>query len=315
MGSKGANKDFDYNLTKTLDAVISAGNAAKAAKKLGITPAAVSLALRRLQSYYQEELFIRGKDGLLPTAKAIEIHQNFRQVMELINSTFIPEHKGSRDARLTILGGDIVEAYYLSQLYAGDIFERVLLNHYSSRNLSREMMTELLLTAECDVLIGTEPLNVPGIDNQLIDSFKSFVCIFASNHILSTLPHLSLHHFYSSRHAMYQPGMHSPMIINDKGLFKDDLYYKGSRIIGYRSDSLNGLMSMIERTSLIALMPLKLALFYKNQRKYDIKFVQPPPELTFKSIQIYASWNRNSKNISVINEIVSMLHTLSSFRR
>ena len=72
MGSKGANKDFDYNLIKTLDAVISAGNAAKAAKKTWITPSAVSLA-RRLQGYYQEELFVRGKDGLLPTAKAIEI--------------------------------------------------------------------------------------------------------------------------------------------------------------------------------------------------------------------------------------------------
>jgi hypothetical protein len=40
--------------------------------------------------YYQEELFVRGKDGLLPTAKAIEIYQNFRQVMELVESTFIP---------------------------------------------------------------------------------------------------------------------------------------------------------------------------------------------------------------------------------
>ncbi|QGN36494.1 LysR family transcriptional regulator [Klebsiella oxytoca] len=315
MGSKGANKDFDYNLIKTLDAVVSAGNAAKAARKLGITPAAVSLALRRLQGYYQEELFIRGRDGLLPTARAIEIHQNFRQVMELINSTFVAENKANDDARMTILGGDIVEAYYLSQLYSGDIFDRVLLNHYSSRNLTREMMAELLLTAECDVLISSEPLNMPGIDNQLIDSFKSFVCIFASNHILSTLPDISLHHFYSSRHAMYQPGMYSPMIINERGLFKDELYYKGSRIIGYRSDSLNGIMSMIERTSLIALMPLKLALFYKNQRKYDVKFVQPPPELTFKSIQVYASWDRNSKNLPVINEVVSLLHTLSSFRR
>ncbi|EAM6266155.1 LysR family transcriptional regulator, partial [Salmonella enterica] len=82
-----------------------------------------------------------------------------------------------------------------------------------------------------------------------------------------------------------------------------------------RSDSLNGLMSMIERTSLIALMPLKLALFYKNHRKYDIKFIQPPPELALKSVQVYASWNKNSRNISTINEMVSMLQTLSSFRR
>ncbi|EAQ4449390.1 LysR family transcriptional regulator, partial [Salmonella enterica] len=28
-----------------------------------------------------------------------------------------------------------------------------------------------------------------------------------------------------------------------------------------------------------------------------------------------ASWNKNSRNISTINEMVSMLQTLSSFRR
>lgn len=71
-----------------------------------------------------------------------------------------------------------------------------------------------------------------------------------------------------------------------------------------------------DRTNLmIALMPLKLALFYKNHRKYDIKFIQPPPELALKSVQVYASWNKNSRNISTINEMVSMLQTLSSFRR
>lgn len=32
MGSKGANKSFDYNLIKILDAVILSGNAAMAAK-------------------------------------------------------------------------------------------------------------------------------------------------------------------------------------------------------------------------------------------------------------------------------------------
>lgn len=315
MGSKGANKDFDYNLIKILDAIISAGNAVKAAKKLGITPAAVSLALKRLQNHYQEDLFVRGKEGLLPTAKAIEIHQNFRQAMELVDDTFQVNSGKSEDAHITILGGDVVESYYLSQLYGEGVFERILVSHFSSRNIDREWMIEKLFTAECDLLIGIDPIVVPGVDNQIIDSFKSFVCICSSNHMLSQLSQLSLHHFYSSRHALYQSGVNSSTIINDSGLFKDDPYYKGNRIIGYRSDSINGLISMVERTSLISLMPLKMALFYKNQRKHDIKFIQPPPELTFRPVQVYASWRKNSKNISAINEIVSMLHTLSSFRR
>ncbi|RJP94044.1 LysR family transcriptional regulator, partial [Salmonella enterica subsp. enterica serovar Schwarzengrund] len=45
------------------------------------------------------------------------------------------------------------------------------------------------------------------------------------------------------------------------------------------------------------------------------KFIQPPHELALKSGQVYASWNKNSSNISTINEMVSMLQTLSSFRR
>lgn len=110
--------------------------------------------------------------------------------------------------------------------------------------------------------------------------------------------------------------MGASVIYHDSELFKDDLYYTGRRIVGYRSDSLNGLMSMIERTSLIALMPFEISAFFiKNHRKYDIKFIQPPPELALKSVQVYASWNKNSRNISTINEMVSMLQTLSSFRR
>ncbi|MCD3091816.1 LysR family transcriptional regulator, partial [Salmonella enterica subsp. enterica serovar Enteritidis] len=37
--------------------------------------------------------------------------------------------------------------------------------------------------------------------------------------------------------------------------------------------------------------------------------------LALKSVQVYAYLNKNSRNISTINEMVSMLQTLSSFRR
>ncbi len=60
------------------------------------------------------------------------------------------------------------------------------------------------------------------------------------------------------------------------------LYYTGRRIVGYRSDSLNGLMSMIERTSLIALMPLKLALFIKIIVNMTLNLFSSP-ELALKS--------------------------------
>lgn len=48
--------------------------------------------------------------------------------------------------------------------------------------MSREHISELLFTAQGDLLISAEPLLESGIENQIIDSFKSFVCICSSKH-------------------------------------------------------------------------------------------------------------------------------------
>ncbi|WP_312951724.1 LysR family transcriptional regulator [Superficieibacter sp.] len=315
MGGKSANKNFDYNLIKVLDAVISAGSASKASKRLSVTPAAVSLALTRLQSFYEEELFVRGKDGLIPTAKALEIHNAFRQAMELVSGTFIPEKKNGQGRKITILGSEIAENYYLSQLYDDDIFERFSLHHFSARNMDKKEIHERLIVGDCDLIINPDPVVDPNAEYRVIDSFKSFVCICSTDHIYSELSQLTLHNFYSARHAVYQSGVFSPMMINDSDLHPEDADYKGVREKGYRSDSISGIISIIERTSLIALIPLKLALFYKNQRRYAIKMLQPPPELSFKPLNIYASWHKKSAKRSEIEELVTMLQTLSSFRR
>lgn len=58
---------------KVLDAVISAGNVTKASKRLSETSAAVSIALTRLQLFYNEQLFVRGKYGLIPTVEALAL--------------------------------------------------------------------------------------------------------------------------------------------------------------------------------------------------------------------------------------------------
>ncbi|MEO3990146.1 LysR family transcriptional regulator [Pseudocitrobacter cyperus] len=315
MGSKGANKEFDYNLIKVLDAVISSGNAAKAAKKLSVTPAAISLALTRLQGFYPDELFIRGKDGLIPTAKAVEIHHSFRQVMALINNTFIEEQPHRHGTEISVLGGEIVESYYLSQLNHDDVFARFAISHFSGRNMPLTEMKELLLTGECDLVIGMEPLVDAAVEFQLIDTFKHYVCICSEQNLLAELSQLSLHHFYSAHHAVYQSGIFSSTVFSERSLLGDDALYKGTRIQGYRGDSISGIISIVERTSLIATLPLKLALFFKNQRRYTIKMVQPPPELTLRPLSIYASWNRNSHKRKETDELVTMLHALSSFRR
>ncbi len=59
--------------------------------------------------------------------------------------------------QITLLGSDIVESYYLSQLYNSDIFDRILINHFTVRNMSREHISELRLLRKAIQLISAEP--------------------------------------------------------------------------------------------------------------------------------------------------------------
>ncbi|MFP2467529.1 LysR family transcriptional regulator [Pseudescherichia vulneris] len=97
--------------------------------------------------------------------------------------------------------------------------------------------------------------------------------------------------------------------------YNEDTPYQGNRIKSYQSDSITGIINIIEQTSLIVLFPLKLAVFHKNQRKNAINIIQPPSEMTFRPINIYASWKKKKPRSHMVEDIVTMLHTLSSFRR
>lgn len=146
--------EFDYNLIKVLDAVISAGNVTKASQRLAVTPAAVSIALNRLQGFYHEALFVRGRSGLIPTVKALEVHSYFCQAIDLIKVALKPEGKDSEKSKITLLGGDITENYYLSQVYDDKFFERYSFHHFSMRNRDKDEMRKLLITEECDIAIS-----------------------------------------------------------------------------------------------------------------------------------------------------------------
>ncbi|MDX6020131.1 LysR family transcriptional regulator [Scandinavium sp. V105_16] len=315
MNEKTLSRDFDYNLIKVLDAVISAGNATKAAKQLSVTPAAVSLALNRLQSFYNEALFVRGKEGLVPTMKALEVHASFRQVIDLVQNTITPEPDNLPANQITILGGDLVENYYLSQLYDNTVFENNIFKHFSNRNLTHKEMKRLLLAGHSDLIVSPVPFTDNDIDCRLIDSFKNFCCICSRDNLLAGVERMSLHNFYSARHAIYHSSLFSAAAANDSHLYNEDITYQGNRIKSYQSDSIAGIINIIEQTSLIALFPLKLAVFHKNQRKSAINIIQPPSEMTFRPINIYASWKKKKPRSHMVEDIVAMLHTLSSFRR
>lgn len=85
--------DPDFNLLLTLDALLSEGSVARAARRLRLSPSAMSRALARLRQTTGDPLLVRAGRGLVPTPRAIELREQVRQLVQDGESVLRPAEK------------------------------------------------------------------------------------------------------------------------------------------------------------------------------------------------------------------------------
>lgn len=83
----------DFNLLVTLDAVLSEGSVARAARRLRLSPSAMSRALARLRETTGDPLLVRAGRGLVPTPRAIELRERVSQLVQDGESVLRPAEK------------------------------------------------------------------------------------------------------------------------------------------------------------------------------------------------------------------------------
>ena len=115
----------DLNLLTLFDALISEGQLRRAAEKLGMTQPAASSALARLRLTYGDDLFVRSRQGMIPTPRAKSLAGPIREALQMIKGTldedqdFSP-HTAKRTFKLSISGytaiGDYAELVLLPGL-------------------------------------------------------------------------------------------------------------------------------------------------------------------------------------------------------
>ena len=72
----------DFNLLVTLDVLLTEGSVARAARRLGLSPSAMSRALARLRDTTGDPLLVRAGRGLVPTPRALELRERVSQVVQ-----------------------------------------------------------------------------------------------------------------------------------------------------------------------------------------------------------------------------------------
>lgn len=80
----------DLNLLVTLDVLLSEGSVARAARRLRLSPSAMSRALARLRETTGDPLLVRAGRGLVPTPRALELREQVSDLVQQAQAVLRP---------------------------------------------------------------------------------------------------------------------------------------------------------------------------------------------------------------------------------
>src|SRR5471032_1270182 len=83
----------DLNLLVTLDVLLAEGSVTRAARRLHLSPSAMSRALARLRETIGDPLLVRAGRGLVPTPRALELRERVSQLVEGGEAVLRPTEK------------------------------------------------------------------------------------------------------------------------------------------------------------------------------------------------------------------------------
>lgn len=276
-------RQVDLNLLVAFDAMAEHRSVTRAAESIGLSQPAMSAAVGRLRTLFNDALFVKTGAGMQPTPRAAELAGPVRRVVELVKAEILP---GSAfdprvdDKLFTIVTPDIAEVHFLPQILATFATEAP---NCRVRTLSmpRQAAAEALETGAAELAIGYLPdLQKAGFFLQKL--FRNdYVCIVRGKHP-AIGEKLTLKAYLAASHAVVSPDGREHLL--DQFLQRRGL----ERRVLVGLSHFMSLLPIIESSDLVATVPRDLANICA--RHADIRIVDPP----FKSpvVEVHQFWHR-----------------------
>ncbi|RJT55995.1 LysR family transcriptional regulator [Rahnella variigena] len=300
--------NFDYNLIKIMNEVIVSGNISKAAENLSLTPSAISLSINKLRRHLGEDLFYRTATGLKPTATALDIHDSFVNAITIIEDVLqSTKTEGPSCPILRVMCPDVLEDYYFNRMYKNDSGKAVKVEFSSTNNVKSDEMVKSLLHANIDVVISHHALQHEKITSVKMDSMDNYVILCGANSLLSNQKELALLHYYALPHAVYNDGVYNDFTSLLGTSLTIDAPYAGLVKVIYRSSSINGIISALERSDMLTVLPRMLADYFIRERNCKLKCFDLPKEISIKHSPVYMHYLSNSSKRRYVHMVLSQL--------
>ncbi len=198
---------IDLNLLVAFDALMAERSVTKAGRRIGRTQPAMSAALSRLRSLFDDPLFVRGQDGLQPTPRALELAEPLGRALEEIGRTLgFAQAFDPTTSRVTLSIAVQEHATFkllpklVKCLHSQAPATRLAIRTYTARDDA----IALLDAGEADIAVGVQPSSAPGriFTRPLFD--EPYVCVVRKGHPAADQP-LRLDTFVALEHLLVSP--------------------------------------------------------------------------------------------------------------
>jgi DNA-binding transcriptional LysR family regulator len=292
---------LDLNLLRLFDALAEERSVTRAGARLGLTQSAVSHALSRLRQILQDDLFVRGPDGMRPTARAQEIAPRLRHGLDQLQLALAPARFSPAETqrRFTIAAG----AYIGAVLMPG-VMARVRAAAPAAEfrlAFPGPALGDDLLAGRVEMALGSFGRAAERFDREVLFS-DSMVWAMRADHpaaagdalTLETLASLAHVIIASSEQAVdgriYESGLERRVMWDDGGAFEGALAGRGwRRTIGLTVQDAHSALAIVSRSDMAALAPERLARSLAG--RYQLKLFDPP--YASPPLVIEALWRRD----------------------
>lgn len=277
-------RNIDLNLLKVFEAVLNEKSISQAATRLCVSQPAVSNALRRLREVYDDPLFVRTANGMIPTPRAQELSHLICNALKEIQSTVKVADRFRPDTSQRVINvalTDYGEFLFLPQIVRRLASEapgiEVVCLPTPGATLGLEMKSGAV-----DLVWDWVPLDDPDYSVERVFGDPGY-CLVRRGHPLIE-GELSLEVFLQVEHVALLPTRnHNPRV--ERELEKKGL----TRKVVAEVSHLVVMPQIVATTDLVAVMPERLACFYA--REMGLQAIRNP--VYDDEVIVYQMWHRH----------------------
>ncbi len=244
---------MDMKLLAVFDEIYKTRSVSRAGESLGLPQTSVSLALGRLRRVFNDQLFVRTGDGMLPTPRAAALVPQLRQALELLQSATRQQAEfdpASSNKAFRIAMTDISHLEFLPALMnkLGNVAPGVRIEVL---RITSET-ARLLESGDADLAIGYMPELDAGFYQQRLFE-DGFACVVRRAHPRID-KNLTESRFKKERHVILAaPGTGNEIV--EQELKRQQT----QRNVALSLPTLPGVGNLLAHTDLIATVPERIA--------------------------------------------------------